>query len=96
MVIYISDYESWFEAVGDGYWHSGPAMQEEWNEFKRNNPNAKLICIDLTPTRHSQTKKHEDVLQVGGFSDKVFETIDNFIKFGNNDGHWLQEIENFV
>ena len=96
VVIYISDYESWFDATDDGYWHSGPAMEEQWSEFKKNNLNAKLICIDLTPTRHSQTKKYTDVLQVGGFSDKVFETIDNFIEFGNNDSHWLQEIENFV
>ena len=75
VVIYISDYESWFEASDDGYWRSGPAMEEQWSEFKKNNLNAKLICIDLTPTRHSQTKNIRMFYKLADFQIKFLKPL---------------------
>ncbi len=51
----------------------------EWKIFKARNPNAKLVCIDLTPNGTVQAKEgHADVINIGGFSDAVFDLISRF------------------
>ena len=53
---------------------------DEWNKFKKNNPKAKMICIDIAPyTTVQMDTKRNDILLVGGFSDHVFEVINDFI-----------------
>src|SRR5574338_90556 len=86
--IYISDNESWMDTRS--YYNNKTEMENQWNHLKRNSPNAKLICIDLTPNTTTQTKDKKDVLNVGGFSDVVFDVMDNFIR---NNESWLQMIE---
>lgn len=90
VILYISDYESWISGKSYGY---GTALANEWKAFKSKNPKAKLICCDLTPNAHCQIKEQKDVLQVGGFSDGVWEVIASFIKNGNDGDHWVDEIE---
>ena len=68
-------------------------MAAEWDIFKQKNPSAKLICIDITPRENTQNKEYTDVLQVGGFSDQVFEVINNFLTTGHSVDHWVEEIE---
>ena len=60
-VIFISDNESW---VDRGYRSTG--MMTEWEIFKKRNPKAKLICIDMQPYTTSQVTSREDILQIGG------------------------------
>jgi 60 kDa SS-A/Ro ribonucleoprotein len=93
-VIYISDYESWVDS-GYHYYGSreGTSMLSEWKKFHSRNKDAKLICMDLTPRGNSQVTERENILQVGGFSDSVFEVIDSFIRVGNEKNHWVAEIE---
>ena len=94
VVIYISDYESWIDQNLHGYgYDDDTGMAAEWDIFKQKNPSAKLICIDLTPRENTQNKEHTDVLQVGGFSDQVFEVIDSFLTTGHSVDHWVEEIE---
>jgi 60 kDa SS-A/Ro ribonucleoprotein len=89
-VIYVSDNESW---VDSHRWGSGTAMIGEWLTFKKRNPKAKLVCIDLTPRSNSQVKEHKDILQVGGFSDQVFDVVASFIEHGDDKNHWVKLIE---
>jgi 60 kDa SS-A/Ro ribonucleoprotein len=89
VLVYISDYESW---VDRGY--TGTGLLQQWNEYKSHNPKAKLVCIDLTPRTNHQVKEHEDILQVGGFSDNVFTVIAKFVEGGWNKNFWVNEIEN--
>jgi 60 kDa SS-A/Ro ribonucleoprotein len=93
VVVFVSDYESWVDS-GYGFGYRGTGLLTEWQEFKRRNRNAKLICIDLTPRDNSQVKEHEDILQVGGFSDAVFDVAASFIKYGHSKNHWVDVIEN--
>jgi 60 kDa SS-A/Ro ribonucleoprotein len=90
LVVFVSDYESWVD--GGGY-NRSTGLMSEWITFKRNNPKAKLVCIDLTPRNNSQVTENKDILQIGGFSDKCFDVIDNFIKHGDNPNFWVSEIE---
>jgi 60 kDa SS-A/Ro ribonucleoprotein len=89
LVIFISDYESWVDAGGG----SGTATMREWNAFKQRNPNARLACIDVQPYRTVQAVEREDILNVGGFSDQVFEVISEFARGELNANHLVGLIE---
>jgi hypothetical protein len=54
---------------------------------------AQLNCIDLQPYGTTQTKERDDVLNVGGFSDQVFETVAEFGSGRLAGEHWMSVIE---
>ena len=89
LVIFISDYESWVDA-GAG---RGTAMMREFNAFKERNPAARLACIDVQPYRTVQAIEREDILNVGGFSDQVFDVISEFARGELNADHWIGVIK---
>jgi 60 kDa SS-A/Ro ribonucleoprotein len=89
-VIFVSDNESWVDSRGEG---RATAVMSEWADFRRRSPNARLVCIDLAPNRTTQAAEREDILNVGGFSDQVFDVVAAFAQ-GRLDGdHWVGEIE---
>ena len=90
-VVMVSDNESWVDAAGTG--GKGTAMMRAWQEFKRRSPGAKLACIDLQPNRTAQVKDGGDVLNVGGFSDAVFDVLGAFVKGTLSAQRWVGEIE---
>jgi 60 kDa SS-A/Ro ribonucleoprotein len=94
LVIYVSDNESWVDSTPSTYGYSrGTKVMEEWNKYKARNPKAKLVCIDVTPNKTTQAHNREDILNIGGFGDQVFDVIALFQKFGNSKDLWIQTIE---
>src|SRR5205823_4306225 len=73
LVVYVSDNQSWVDSR-DG----STEMMVQWAQFRRRNPGAKLVCIDLQPYANTQAAEQDDVLNVGGFSDAVFEVMAAF------------------
>lgn len=99
LLVCLSDYESWFDRDPNVYRHyySDPTkMMKEWLIFKKRNPNAKLVCLDITPSGTAQVKEREDILQIGGFSDKVWGVIERFLSYGWSNDHWIKEIESVI
>lgn len=96
LCIMVSDNESWVDSNGRGYgpcaYQYGTRMLQEWNKFKARNPGAKLVCLDLTPNTSTQTINREDILNIGGFNDNVFEIIATFAKSGLG-RHWTDVID---
>ncbi len=90
LVIFISDNQSWVDQPCHG---GGATKMQEWARIKRLNPAAKLVCLDIQPYQTTQAQSRSDVLNVGGFSDAVFEVIAAFARGGNGPDAWLQEIE---
>ncbi|BCU76483.1 RNA-binding protein [Luteolibacter sp. LG18] len=90
LVIYVSDNESWMDARQGG---RGTAVLAEWNLFKQRNPNARLVCIDLVPNTTVQAPDRADILNIGGFSDTVFDLVAAFAAGADGTDHWLREIE---
>jgi 60 kDa SS-A/Ro ribonucleoprotein len=90
LVIYVSDNQSWVDA-GVG---RGTALLNEWNKFKTRNASARLVCIDLQPYGTTQARERTDILNVGGFSDHVFEVIAEFAAGRLGDDHWVGRVEN--
>jgi len=88
LVIFVSDNESW-RHQGDG--RTTP-MMVEWDKIKRRNPRAKLVCIDIAPYGTTQAKSRDDILNVGGFSDTVFDVIARFANGQSGPAFWTDEI----
>ena len=88
LVLYVSDNESWIDARR----HGATQTMREWAIFKRRNPHAKLVCIDIAPYGTTQAQEISDVLNVGGFSDDVFRIIAAFAAGQLQAEHWVGEI----
>src|SRR5436305_13944649 len=74
LVLYVSDNESWVDARAG----RGTATMREWAVFKQRNPRARMVCVDVQPYSTVQAASSADVLNVGGFSDQVFEIVADF------------------
>jgi 60 kDa SS-A/Ro ribonucleoprotein len=89
LVVFVSDNQSWVDA-GSG---RGTATMREWQAFKKRNPKARLVCIDVQPYGTTQAAEREDILNIGGFSDQVFEVVRQFVAGRMNADHWVGVIE---
>jgi 60 kDa SS-A/Ro ribonucleoprotein len=88
LVVIVSDNESWVDATRRGV----TATMREWDELKRRNPAAKLVCIDIQPYGTSQAPQgRADIFNVGGFSDAVFDTIARFVSGDARD--WVSIVQ---
>ncbi|WP_394835838.1 TROVE domain-containing protein [Pendulispora rubella] len=102
LVIYISDNMSWADFSQRPSGHLGflsrvsgraTVMAEEWDAFRRRNPKARLVLIDIQPYASTQMHDRDDVLNVGGFSDSVFDVISTFAKGELAAEHWVGAIK---
>lgn len=85
-VVFVSDNESWVDA------RRGPsAVMLEWRRLKQRSPKAKLACIDLVPNSTTQAQESADILNVGGFSDAVFDVVGSFAAGASASG-WVAQI----
>ena len=94
VMIYFSDNESWADQFTDPRPRYGSTgLMKEWEKLKKRCPNAKLICVDIQPYTSSQALERKDILNIGGFSDTVFQLIDWFCQGKLDGSHWVNEIE---
>ena len=89
LVVIVSDNESWVDASG----LAGTATLREWSRFRARNPRARLVLLDLQPSRTTQAMDREDILNVGGFSDQVFDVVATFAAGRLRSDHWVGAIE---
>jgi 60 kDa SS-A/Ro ribonucleoprotein len=97
LVIYVSDNESWVDAPHYGrFGGSATETMKEWGHFKNRNPKARMVCIDIQPYGTVQAKERGDILNIGGFSDQVFEVIAEFACGELSAGRWVSMIEEVI
>lgn len=89
LVVIVSDNESWVDANVA----RGTATMREWSAFRSRNPGARLVLIDLQPYATTQAAGREDILNIGGFSDQVFEVVAEFAAGRLHGDHWVGQIE---
>ena len=92
VVIMVSDNESWVDGVRRG----ATETMLQWERIKQRNPGAKLVCIDIQPHGTTQAMERTDILNVGGFSDAVFDVVASFAEGKLGAQHWVGEIEQIV
>ncbi len=91
-VIIVSDNESWFSGRTSYSWNRSTDSAQEWQKYSTVDvKGAKLICIDLTPNTTTQVPDAKNVLNVGGFSDNVFDVVNAFVS-GDKD-HFVEVIK---
>jgi len=90
LVVFVSDNQSWVDARHAA---NSTGVMAEWTKLKARNPGAKLVCIDIQPYGTTQAPERDDILNVGGFSDAVFDAIAGFVSGKLGASHWLDEIE---
>lgn len=88
VVVMVSDNESWVDASRRG----ATETMRQWALIKQRNPSAKLVCIDLQPYGTTQAQEADDILNVGGFGDAVFNVIAQFAAGSFGAGHWVRSI----
>jgi len=87
LVIIVSDNQSWVDETRSG----ATATMREWDKIVRRNRRAKLVCIDIQPHGTTQASGRPEILNVGGFSDAVFETVARFARGETRD--WVEVIK---
>ena len=100
-VVLVSDNESWiYQGRPYGYGSRGTTgVVAEWQQFVKNQlrlgghgiPAPKLVCIDLQPYNTTQAPERPDILNVGGFSDAVFQVVTSFLS--GDQGRFVREVE---
>lgn len=93
LVILVSDNQSWVDRQGGG---RSTATLLEWETLRRRNPTARLVCVDLQPSDSTQAHEREDILNIGGFSDSVFELLAQFANGELHADHWVGVIESLA
>jgi len=95
VVVFVSDNQSWsdFRITRSQSGSSGTIMSQEWDRLRKRNPRAKLVLIDLQPYSSTQVENRDDVLNVGGFSDSVFDVVSSFVGNGTGGGGFLDAIQ---
>jgi 60 kDa SS-A/Ro ribonucleoprotein len=91
LVLIVSDNQSWADVSA-----GGTATLREWNVFRARNPRARLVLIDLQPYGTTQGIEREDILNVGGFSDHVFDVVAEFSAGRLHGDHWVKQIESVM
>ena len=93
-IVLVSDNESW---VGTGR-HGSTGVMTAWEAFVANQrklagkeANPKLVCIDLQPYQTVQACERADIMNIGGFSDAVFNVIGAFL--ADNNQRFVDEVE---
>jgi 60 kDa SS-A/Ro ribonucleoprotein len=87
LIVIVSDNQSWVDATKGG----ATATMRQWDRIKRHNPKAKLVSVDVQPYGTTQASGRPDILNVGGFSDAVFDTIARFVDGETRD--WVEIVK---
>jgi 60 kDa SS-A/Ro ribonucleoprotein len=89
LVVIVSDNESWIDADSA----RGTETMREWNSFRSRNPTARLVLIDLQPYATTQAVDRQDILNIGGFSDQVFDVVADFAAGRLQSDAWVGKIK---
>ncbi|MDB2685845.1 TROVE domain-containing protein [Mariniblastus sp.] len=97
-MVLVSDNESWITSGRQyGYGQNGSTgVMTQWEKFKKIQRghgivDPKLVCIDIQPYGTSQAPERDDILNIGGFSDAVFNVVSSFMQ--NDASRFVREVE---
>ena len=100
LVVFVSDNESWVDSTGRNQYYgrgmTGTSTMQEWSKIARRNPRAKMACIDIAPNGTSQAPEGGNILNVGGFSDDVFDVLAAFVGGELDPSHLVARVEGVV
>jgi len=98
--VVVSDNESWITQGRPSFQTSPFTIQTssmvEWQKFvtsarSHGITDPKLECIDIQPYGNTQAPDRQDILNIGGFSDAVFNVVCSFLESDTN--RFVREVE---
>jgi len=96
--VLVSDNESWvYRNRAFTYGRRGATgVIDEWQTFVENQKrlgviSPKLVCIDIQPYGSTQAPERADILNIGGFSDAVFNVVASYL--GDDADRFVAEVE---
>lgn len=91
LIIMVSDSESWMDSSGRHRWQ-GTQTMESFRRLQARNPAIKMVNIDIQAVQSSQTAPDPNIMNIGGFSDSIWDSIARFI---SNEGpqQWVDQIK---
>lgn len=102
-IVLVSDNQSWV-SIGVsqvGTFHTSPFTRQtstmtQWEKFKKTQrghgiADPKLVCINIQPYGTTQAPERDDILNIGGFSDAVFNVVSSFLE--NDASRFVREVE---
>ena len=96
LIIIVSDSESWVRSYSLwGGSRSATPLMEEFSQLQARNPKAKMVLIDIEANKDSQApESNPAILNIGGWSDTVFDVMNKFVAGNLSDDHIVEEVEN--
>ena len=100
-VIFVSDNESWQDSPGWVGWARRmgseanerlPLLSQAWEKYTRFHPAAKIVKIDIVPNTTVQAETGERTLNIGGFSDHVFNVVSDFLENDGDPDAWVNHV----
>jgi 60 kDa SS-A/Ro ribonucleoprotein len=99
--VLVSDNESWVysnRAFAHGA-NGSTGVMTEWQEFVKNQvrlqggniQGPKLVCINIQPYGSTQAPERSDILNIGGFTDAVFNVVAAYL--GDDANRFVAEVE---
>lgn len=94
LVWFVSDNESWVDRGAYSYYGGNQATgtMAEFAKLKARCPQAKMVLLDIQPYATTQAHDRSDILNVGSFSDTVFEVVAAFAR-GETGSHLVDMIK---
>lgn len=86
--VYASDNESWIGSYG-----LATGTMEQWIAYKARVRDAVLVCINLQPSAAVQAAPRADILNIGGFSDDIFNLLASVAEGGLTATFWADKIK---
>lgn len=80
-VMIFTDCQIW-NSNGYGYNNSSVSLESTWKRYKKIAPNAKIYIFDLGGYGKTPLQIKNDAFLIAGWSDKIFEILDNIEKGG--------------
>ncbi len=87
-----SDNESWVENGNSG-WSRGTGVAEQWAIIRQRCPKAKMININLQVEETVQINDAKGIINIGGFSEAIFDVIKLWVEDGAQSDGWVKMIE---
>lgn len=91
LVVIVTDCMSWH---GYSWYATNTNSVDEWNKYRRRVRGAKLAYINVQHHGEVQNLDAQDVINIGGFSDSVFDVMANFVNHGGNGNHMVDVVRN--
>jgi 60 kDa SS-A/Ro ribonucleoprotein len=109
LVIYFGDMQSWLDTPGCAGTDYSPGMysyygnrgttskatgtQALWQQYRKTNPKAKIVFVNLAAYEDTQYSEDGQGMNVGGWSQAVFDQIRRFVDGDTSPEAWVREIE---